>query len=168
MGDFNEDWFLIIGNGIVSTMTINAFFPLIEFMAFWFMRWFSRWRDSGNIFNCKRQKQFEDDKCYKTNSHMIKEYLDTWCGPPYEMHFKYAAMMNIVFITLLYGIGLPVLFPLAVLALVILYISEKLMLYYAYQVPPMYDEKLSKDVVAHLKVAPIIMMLFGYWMLSSN
>jgi len=48
------------------------------------------------------------------------------------MHFKYASIMNIVFITLMYGIGLPILFPLAVLALVILYVSEKYMLYFAY------------------------------------
>jgi hypothetical protein len=76
--------------------------------------------------------------------------------------------MNIVFITLMYGVGLPILYPIAVLALVILYVSEKFMLYYAYQVPPMYDEKLSQNVIAHLKVAPLIMLLSGFWMLSSH
>lgn len=84
------------------------------------------------------------------------------------MHFKYAAVMNIVFITCMFGVGLPILYPIAVLALVILYISEKYMLYYAYQVPPTYDEKLSQNVIAHLKVAPLIMLLSGYWMLSSK
>jgi hypothetical protein len=68
----------------------------------------------------------------------------------------------------MFGVGLPILYPIAVLALVILYISEKYMLYYAYQVPPMYDEKLSQNVIAHLKVAPLIMLLSGYWMLSSK
>jgi len=48
------------------------------------------------------------------------------------MHFKYAAVMQIVFITMMYGVGLPVLYPIAVVALVILYVSEKYMLYYAY------------------------------------
>jgi len=84
------------------------------------------------------------------------------------MHFKYAAIMNIVYITLMFGIGLPILYPLAVLALVILYVSEKLMLYYSYQGPPKYDEKLSQNVITHLKVAPLVMLLFGYWMLSSH
>jgi hypothetical protein len=84
------------------------------------------------------------------------------------MHFKYAGVMNIVFITCMFGVGLPILYPVAVLALVILYISEKYMLYYAYQVPPMYDEKLSQNVIAHLKVAPLIMLISGYWMLSSK
>jgi len=32
----------------------------------------------------------------------------------------------------------------------------------------MYDEKLSKNVITHLKVAPLIMLTFGYWMFSSN
>jgi len=144
-------------------MFINAVFPLIEFVIFWAMRWFARWRDSGRLLNCRR-----DYKNYKNKSHMIQQYLDAWCGPVYEMHFKYAAIMNIVFITLMFGIGLPILYPLAVLALVILYVSEKLMLYYSYQAPPKYDEKLSQNVIAHLKVAPLIMLMVGYWMLSSH
>ena len=48
------------------------------------------------------------------------------------MHFKYASVMNTVFITLMYGVALPILYPIAVISLVILYISEKFMLYYAY------------------------------------
>lgn len=109
-------------------MTINAVFPLIEFAIFWAMRWFARYRDTGLLFvSCSKKYDV-----YKTKTHMIQQYLDTWMGPPYEMHFKYAAIMNIVYITLMFGIGLPLLFPLAVLALTILYVSEKLMLYYAY------------------------------------
>jgi len=139
MGDYNEQWFLIIGNAIVSTMIINAFFPLVEFAIFWFMRWFARYQDSGVILQWK----ITEEQKYNTKTKMVQQYLDTWCGPAYEMHFKYAGIMNIVFITLMYGVGLPILYPIAVLALIILYISEKYMLYYAYQVPPMYDEKLS-------------------------
>lgn len=61
MGDFNEDWFVLIGNALVSTMTINAIFPLIEFAIFWFMRWFARWRDSGILYNCKKRENFTEE-----------------------------------------------------------------------------------------------------------
>lgn len=59
------------------------------------------------------------------------------------MHFKYAALLNIVFVTMMYGFGIPILFPIGALAIIILYLVEKTMLYYAYRLPPMYDERLS-------------------------
>jgi hypothetical protein len=41
----------------------------------------------------------------------------------------------------MYGFGIPMLFPVAILSFVILYFVEKTMLYYSYRMPPMYDEK---------------------------
>ena len=84
------------------------------------------------------------------------------------MHYKYSAILNIVFVTLMYGIGIPILFPIAVVALVILYVSEKYMLYYSYRQPPVYDIRLSDYVMGTMQLAPIFMMVFGYWMLSSR
>ena len=52
-------------------------------------------------------------------------------------------MLNVVFVTMVYGLGIPILFPIACLSMVILFLQEKLMLYYGYRVPPMYDERLS-------------------------
>lgn len=34
--------------------------------------------------------------------------------------------------------------------------------------PPQYDKILSENVINHLKVAPLFMLAFGYWMLSSH
>jgi len=47
----------------------------------------------------------------------------------------------------MYGVGIPVLFPMAALGLLTLYIVEKLMLYYSYRMPPMYDEKLNNNAL---------------------
>jgi hypothetical protein len=67
-GDFNELWFELIGNALISTMTINAVFPLIEFAIFWAMRWFARYRDTGLLFvSCSKKYDV-----YKTKTHMIQ------------------------------------------------------------------------------------------------
>merc|ERR1719264_1929449 len=34
--------------------------------------------------------------------------------------------------------------------------------------PPMYDERLSNDVLNKLQFAPLLFTIFGYWMVSSN
>jgi hypothetical protein len=62
------------------------------------------------------------------------------------MHYKYSTILNVVFVTFMYGFGIPILFPVAVISLIILYFVEKTMLYYSYRIPPMYDEKMSELV----------------------
>lgn len=62
------------------------------------------------------------------------------------MHYKYSTILNVVFVTFMYGFGIPILFPVAVISLIILYFVEKTMLYYSYRMPPMYDEKMSELV----------------------
>lgn len=42
------------------------------------------------------------------------------------------------------------------------------MLFWAYRLPPMYDEKLSQDVLYSLQFAPILYLAFGYWMASNQ
>lgn len=84
------------------------------------------------------------------------------------MHFKYSGILNIVWVTLMYGVGLPYLFPAAVYALVVLYVTEKFMLYYSYRQPPSYDQRLSNYVIKLMLGAPVFMLFFGYWMLSSK
>jgi len=84
------------------------------------------------------------------------------------MHYKYSSIMTITFITFLYGFGIPALFPIACVSFFTLYVVEKLLLFYGYRLPPMYDERLSEDVLNKLQFAPLLYIAFGYWMASSN
>lgn len=84
------------------------------------------------------------------------------------MHFKYSTMLNVVYVTFMYGLAIPLLFPIALLALLIMYISEKLQLTYFYRKPPMYDEKLNASSLTVLMYAPVAMMVFGYWILGNR
>ena len=84
------------------------------------------------------------------------------------MHFKYGALLNIVFVTMTYGFGIPILFPIAAAAIFVLWIVEKSMLFYAYRLPPMYDERLSEAVLNYMYWAPLFYLGFGYWMASNK
>ena len=91
-----------------------------------------------------------------------------YAGPIYYMHYKYSSIMTLVFITFIYGFGMPILFPVAFLSCLVLYLCEKVMLFYAYRLPPMYDEMLSQDVLNKLQFAPVLYLAFGYWMASNQ
>ena len=47
-------------------------------------------------------------------------------------------MLVVTFVTFLFGSGLPILFPIGLLSLIGLYLTERLMMAYSYKRPPMY------------------------------
>ena len=156
-GDFDQTWFKVSGNTMVGTMIFILLWPIIECIVFFLLRWLPRWLDHG----------FSSDP-YKTKVTSIQAYVDNYSGPQYLMHFKYAHILNIVFVAFTFGFGIPILYPIAAIALLVLYLVEKSMLYYAYRLPPMYDERLSQSVLNMMGYAPLFLLSFGYWMASNK
>lgn len=139
-------------------MIFNSYYPIIEFVGYFAMRVF---------FRCLDRPCGSCDK-YSTKKTSIQSYADIYLGPSYYIHFKYSTVLNICFVTMMYGFGLPILFPIAALSMIILYFLEKTLLYYSYRMPPMYDERLSDSVLNKLRWAPAIYLCFAYWMASSK
>ena len=79
------------------------------------------------------------------------------------MHFKYSSIMVQVFVSFMYGIAIPALFPIAFLGIFNMYVVERLQLAYWYRKPPSYDGKMNSDALTTLMYAPILMLMFGYW-----
>lgn len=156
MPDFNSLWFRTVGDVIVAAMIFNVYYPIIEVAMYWGLRVLFRCIDRG----CKCSGP--------TKSTSIQGYVSTYQGPLYFMHYKYSSILTIVYITMMYGFGMPVLFPIAMLSFLVLYFVEKLMLFYGYVMPPMYDERLSNDVLNKLQFAPLLYLIFGYWMASNQ
>lgn len=76
--------------------------------------------------------------------------------------------MTITYIAMIYGTGMPVLYAIAAASLFCLFIVEKYCIYYIYKAPPSYDEKLNTKAIKVLKLAPLILLAFGYWMLTNR
>jgi len=77
-------------------------------------------------------------------------------------------MMNIVFITMMYGTSMPIIFPVAVASYLVLYVVENYMMYYVYKLPPAYDEILNEAFIARMKRSPLVLLAFSYWMLTNK
>ena len=60
-----------------------------------------------------------------TNSKQIYEFIDLYLGPNYQIHFKCSMVLCITYVTALYGIGLPLLFPIALLSYFIFWATER-------------------------------------------
>lgn len=90
-------------------------------------------------------------------------YITLWSGPIYMMHFKYSSMLTQVYMSFIYGLFLPALFPIAMMGIANLYICEKYQIYYWYRKPPMFDDKLNKQAIGILLMAPIAMFMMAFW-----
>jgi hypothetical protein len=66
-----------------------------------------------------------------------------------------------------YGLFIPILFPVTFLGILNMYIAERFCLFYYYQVPPSYDEKLNVKALELLQMAPCGMFILGFWALGN-
>lgn len=62
----------------------------------------------------------------------IGSYVDLNAGPGFPIHFKYSLMMNISFVTFMYGAGMPILFPIAAITFFIFFFMEKILVVYSF------------------------------------
>lgn len=84
------------------------------------------------------------------------------------MYVNYAVAMNTIFTTLFYGLALPILFPIAMLTFVNIYVIEKLTITYWYKKPPVYDDKINRIALGLMRWAPICFFTFGYWLMTNK
>ena len=119
-------WYENVGPLIVETMTIQAILPILNFLVVYFVRKlkqiFDRVASSNGV-------TFKSD---------LAGYVDLFAGPESIIHYRYSDLMTIIFITFIYGGALPILFPIAFLATLILILSEKLQLAYYHRAQGQY------------------------------
>lgn len=156
--DMTYEWYFTIAPALVQTMLINAVFPIVEIGYSYPLRVFWRLLDRG-FCSCDTTK---------TKKKSIQQYVNVYSGPNYLMHFKYSSLLNNIFVTFMYGLAIPILFPICLFAIIILYMVERFQITYVYKKPPMYDEKLNNAALSILKWAPFALFLFGFWLMGNK
>lgn len=68
-------------------------------------------------FALSRVFQSLDNGCsgspYKTKATTMQAYKALYSGVDMPIHFKYSDFLNITFLATLYGLGMPIMFPMA-------------------------------------------------------
>lgn len=76
-------------------------------------------------------------------------------------------MLSFITTCFLFGAGVPLLFPVAFLCLIILYIFEKKTVCKQVRKPADYDPNMNDNLMKILLNGPILYSAFGYWMYSN-
>ena len=157
--EFESDFFDDVAVFLLEIYKIQMLFPMVEFTMRYVTRHVKRSVDQGRIWPNK----LEETKC-----RTIPQFVDTYLGPPFWIHYKYSLIMQLVTVPFLWGGMLPFLFPMGALGLFIMYAVERLMVYYSYAHPPMLDERLTKFTIKTLYMLPFIFCFVTAWGFSNQ
>lgn len=103
------------------------------------------------------------DKHPVTKSVTSQQFMNNFAGPEVKFDDRYSFIFLISFVTFQFGLALPILFPIAMLAMINLMISEKILFAYFYVKPPMYGNEMNDGALEVLEKVPFIMLIFGFW-----
>jgi len=69
---------------------------------------------------------------------------------------------------MMYGVGIPLLFPIASLSIIINWCVERYSCAYIVKLPPAMGDTMTQTTISTLRFAPILMLINGYWMVSNR
>jgi len=97
----------------------------------------------------------------------IQAYVNIYSGPQHVMSYRYSAILVTAMVCMMYGVCLPIMYPIAAFTYFNYYIVDKFLITYYFQRPPIYDDKLNNAALETMKFAPLLMLFFGYWCMGN-
>ena len=76
---------------------------------------------------------------------------------------RYAFILKFAYISIAYGFALPILFPISFVAMLNMYVTDRLALVYIYKDPPKIDNKITLRAIKILKYPTTIGIFVSFW-----
>lgn len=143
--DFTADWFSDVGVALTVTMMVYVFSPhlppLLRFCK----------------FSCT-------EKTSSTQAGLNSLYV----GPDFHHSIRYPQVCVVVFVSMTYSTGMPILYLVITTAAFTFYWVDKYLFTRWYRTPPQYDARISLQFSSYLPWAMLLHFLFGTWMLANR
>jgi hypothetical protein len=150
-------WYMDVGLKIITTYLVQGLMPYINVVK------------ETIIMKLKIRV---DTKCsgnpFKTGKRTMQMYKGVYLGKDMPIHFKYSDMLNITFLAMMYGLGMPIMFPMASLIVYNQRLAERIQIAFNYRLPPAMDNSLSDSVLSIMKYAPLLMLFNGFWLMDNR
>ena len=155
--DYLPQWYIEVGVKIITTYTVQGIMPFVNVVKETIIRRLKGSLDQG----CSGNR-------YQTKSRTIQNYKMAYSGPDMPIHFKYSEALNITFLAMLYGFGMPIMYPMAMAIISNQRLCERIQVAYNYTQPPAMDDSLSNSVMTIMKYAPVMLLFNGYWLMDNQ
>lgn len=157
--DFTFFWYRSYCNVLLSTFLIALTQPQIDFLLLYLVKTVQRKNDRGWLNCCKLSK---------TKQTSLMKYVQLYSGPEYQIFYKYTYLLKLVFFCFMYGMAMPIVFPIALLGMLNFFAFEKICLAYFHKKPPSYDSKINKIAVQYLRIGPFVGIAVSWWILGNQ
>jgi hypothetical protein len=155
---FSVDWYKNVGQAIVLTMFTNLISLNLSNLFFGVLGSCTRCIDrKGRCCNSKFTKQLTQEDYEKKN--MGNEFL---------IEYRYNMILTIMFVTIMFSAGLPVLYPVAVIFFTVTYWCDKYLVLRHYKKPPVFDNFLALRTIEWFKYALVMHILVGALMFGND
>ena len=89
-------------------------------------------------------------------------------GYDFLIHVKYTTVMNITYTAMMYGMFIPMIFPLAAIAIYNQKLCERILVATYYKLPPKLGDKMTRDVLHLMKYAPFFLLFNTFWIMDNQ
>ena len=83
------------------------------------------------------------------------------------MDYKYSSMLTIVFVTMMFGSGIPILYLISAVFFFVTFWVDKILIFYYYRKPELLDENLALRTLRWFKYA-LMLHVIGAALMYSN
>ncbi|CAI2370761.1 unnamed protein product [Moneuplotes crassus] len=173
-GDFNAKWYALVAPIFITPMFIRCILPPVMMVVGWGLKRLFLLIDqreyilSKICFSNLDRNEEEDRTLVFTNKKTNLEFANLRSGDKLNLHSPYSQVLVAIMICFMYGLGLPILFPLTFCFIVVIYLTYKIGIVYWYQKPPHFESALSTIFLYNLKYASLFFCGFSYWMLCNR
>lgn len=129
--DFTQQWYNKVGPLLTQTLCIIGLATPLDCA---FVLAYSRLRfylDTGKLTK-------SDIESVESNSKTVAQFVSTYSGPEMLIDYRYSFLMLNIFISMMFGAGIPILIPIGLFNLCIMYILDRLMTVKFYSQPPLF------------------------------
>ena len=148
--DFSTGWFENVGFTIVLVATLNVLaphlFPLL--IAFYY-------------------KVINNDLVKRGRAFDQTQYNTMMLGPDFRLSIRYAQILAMIFLVLMYSSGMPILYPIMCISLLVTYAVDKFMFIKICRRPPAYTTYFGDWSIYMLENAVLLHVIVGVWMYTS-
>ncbi|KAK9826026.1 hypothetical protein WJX74_006561 [Apatococcus lobatus] len=147
LGDLIPEWYRQVGRSLIITIGLTGLMRSLTVPQRWL--WYAGYRAWGRRYATTQQQL---DKAYE--------------APSFDLAWRYGEIMNVVFCTMMYSSGLPVLYPIAALSFALSYWAEKAELLKMCRPPLYHNDGLARQSGSILPYAALWHLGFAAWAFS--
>ena len=103
-----------------------------------------------------------------THQKSIRSYVELYSGPQYQLDTRFSLILVFLAISFTYGTVMPLLFPIALLGYIVLFVNERIMICYFYRQPPAYGTEVTEATLNIMRLIPLVSLPFVFWQLGNR